>query len=256
MFPRALLRFCKYAYVSGGSSSFHVQESIPKTMVYNGHQSHLLIHSYDFLMNEQDCTSFHKYMKYKNKHGSFADYCRDCLDSLQELKVDTNTLESDDSKEIVDVHNENGRNVKKFRYNKRVNLVRDRKKTSLGHVPSKLSIDGGLQQCCAWCCQKSHGVGQIAHSRMGYKTTTCCAVCSSVPLCTVKRIDEQTCFELWHNASQLNNPCASDVELPLVQQHSNRKPPPVRRRSGDNPNARSKAVMTHAVQPRRSNRQT
>ena len=37
------------------------------TMVYNGHQSYLLLQSYNYLMNEYECKSFQQYMLQKTK---------------------------------------------------------------------------------------------------------------------------------------------------------------------------------------------
>lgn len=119
---------------------------------------------------------------------------------------------------------------KKFCYNQRTayftkeRCIEIRRNRSLDHKSTKLD----RQKCCVWCCQKSHRNIEVRHTRLGYKTTTCCIVCGGVPLCTVKRIGDKTCFELWHEATELYDPCVTNITSPYVRAHSNRSAPPSR----------------------------
>ena len=67
---------------------------------------------------------------------------------------------------------------------------------------------------CLWCCCADHTTLPTEaeaeankHYRYGYKTSNICSICL-VPLCTVKRHgSEFSCFEQFHLAEKLNNPC-------------------------------------------------
>lgn len=84
----------------------------------------------------------------------------------------------------------------------------------------------------------------------------CCAICDNVPLCIVKRVNEKSCFELWHTATELYNACACDVNSPITRSHRNRSAPPSRRRVEiDEPNNRSTAAVVTIQQSRQTDRE-
>jgi hypothetical protein len=237
-----------------------------QTMIYNGHQSYLLLQSYDYLMNVEECKSFQQYMFHKNTHKTYADYCRDGIYGIGGLAQSSagaaGAAVRANNEEVVCIDVED-REHKKLRYNLRQAyfnddiLVSKRLSKTPVHHPSRLDDTGKTQRTCVWCCQKTHGTSEPSHSRFGYKTRMCCALCGNVPLCTVKRINGESCFDMWHSASTLYNPCACDVSSPLVRAHANRSAPPSRRRNKDDqPNQRSLANVVTVPRPRRSERQT
>ena len=82
------------------------------------------------------------------------------------------------------------------------------------------------QKHCVWCCERVHTTDpSIDNStnnrkrkrnkdgkcnRRGYKTRHYCFACK-VPLCISKdRYNGRSCYELWHEAEKLNNPCGAD----------------------------------------------
>jgi hypothetical protein len=131
--------------------------------------------------------------------------------------------------EIMDTSNDDHAS-KRFCYNQRMayftktRCIEIRTNRSSDHKATKLNG----QKCCVWCCQKSHRNLEVRHTRMGYKTTTCCMACGGVALCTVKRIGDKTCFEMWHTATELYDPCSPNTNSPYARGHSNRRAPPSR----------------------------
>jgi hypothetical protein len=197
----------------------------------------------------------------KNKVRTFAEYCRDGIYGIGNLTLDGIGIQGVDT--IVTSIPVEDRAKKRIRYNIRnayflePALVTKRTTNPQFHVPSNLDQVSILQRTCVWCCQKSHGLNSAAHSRQGYKTTMCCLACDSVSLCTTKRLNGESCFDLWHKAETLYNPCSCEAVSPLVRQHSNRKAPPTRRRNEEEePNQRSLAAVVTITRPRRSDRQT
>ena len=122
------------------------------TMVYNGHQAYVLLKSYDFLMDVTKCTSFKEYMQYKNKIGTFADYCRECIKGITNLSGKAGLKEDcdDSSVEIVS-------NTKRRRRNVRDSFFTDENKVSIRrtcpakHLPTKIANEKRMQYCCVWC---------------------------------------------------------------------------------------------------------
>lgn len=234
------------------------------TMVYNGHQSYLMLQSYTYLMEDVECKTFQKYMFHKNTHKTFADYCRDGIYGIGGITIDgvtvqgmgtaAHALSTDSSGE--------GHVSKRIRYNIRAayfnenSLVKKRTGMRVVHTPSRINTLSHVQKTCVWCCQKKHGPDAPRHSRFGYKTTMCCAICDNVPLCIVKRVNEKSCFELWHTATELYNACACDVNSPITRSHRNRSAPPSRRRVEiDEPNNRSTAAVVTIQQSRQTDRE-
>ena len=87
-----------------------------------------------------------------------------------------------------------------------------------------------LQTSCVWCCRLDHSPGFQKHSRHGRKTTWLCSTCN-VPLCKVNRYSGRSCFDLFHEADSLFDPCCEEAQEAVhVRAHTNRTLPPSRRR--------------------------
>ncbi|OQR94976.1 hypothetical protein THRCLA_08045 [Thraustotheca clavata] len=100
---------------------------------------------------------------------------------------------------------------RKIFYNKREQYFTDpilsarRTNKAASHVAQ---VFGNHRQLsCVWCCRSKHNTS-IAHSRHGFKTSIMCQECQ-VPLCQRDRFSSgATCFEEFHAAQVLNQPCA------------------------------------------------
>lgn len=204
------------------------------------------------------CTSFHALNRQKQMHGSLADYCRDVSESIGALSVDSQMCEASDIEGSEVAEDDSCVAVQQpqcGRYNKREAFFTEdvlkklRRNRRLNHQITKTKE--GKQQSCVWCCRAKEHTEGAKHSRLGQKTTKACSVCS-VPLCSVVRYDSESCFQQWHSAVVLNNPCAPDAPAPSVQINDRRAPPPSRRRSdGDVPlNPRSRVPRIQVQQER------
>jgi hypothetical protein len=209
--------------------------------------------SYGFLMNRNDCHSFHDYNKHRQSHGSFADFCRDaseCVGSILIAELSDEESQTDDEDEVD--HAAAAKDKRAFVYNKRekyfnvAGLIAKRRDGSLPHREHSI----GVQRTCVWCCNTKEHVAGAKHTRQGMKTSICCSVCE-VSLCNVKRFGGETCFEQWHKATRLNNPCRVDGPVLAVQNQPNRPAPPSRKRDdNEDPNPRSKGQRLIAPEPR------
>ena len=111
-------------------------------------------------MDDTKCTLFKKYMRLKNKIGTFAGYCRECIngcngvtnvqvDGVAKKAVRLDEDADDSSVEIVPV-------VKRRRHNVRKTFFDDEVKVSLrmdhsvDHRQSRISVDQTSQLCCVW----------------------------------------------------------------------------------------------------------
>lgn len=190
--------------------------------------------------------------------GTFASYCRECVDASVYLEVAGCSPVAQD--EVEDDEVEMLPETKRGKYNKRAmfferpHLIQRRRRAFSKHVPQKISFVKREQRCCVWCCQHKHPAGGEPHSRLGFKTTMCCGECDNVPLCVVPRYDGKTCFEMWHEATLLNEPCGAIVNSPEVRQHSNRKAPPSRVRINNVANNRTSYTGVSEDNTRRSKR--
>ena len=91
-------------------------------------------------------------------------------------------------------------------------LIAKRRNQQLSHVP----VTCGKQVSCSWCCRcDEYHVKGTKHSRHGRKTSWVCVTCQ-VPLCKVKRYGGKSCFELFHEAKELFNPCSVAAQEGLV----------------------------------------
>ena len=90
---------------------------------------------------------------------------------------------------------------------KRLEKLRTSDKSN--HTRTRLSCDGEKpkQRHCVWCCGKDHITQDARHYRHGRKTSYTCSTCN-VNLCiVVRKGEEMSCFEEWHCANKLNDPC-------------------------------------------------
>jgi hypothetical protein len=212
--------------------------------VYNAYQTNCLISSHQFLVSPE-CNSYTAYQQYKKKNNSFSHFCyllaRDLRLKLRDdsPRGDSTTTTFEDSDDNDNDFNNTNIVVKEILYNKRSNyfkkpdLIAKRMNPDLGHVAIKITDEANevIQQHCGWCCSFKHHekVPKGSHSRQGCKTTTKCNVCN-VPLCTVKRYNDATCFQMWHAKHFPINACNPQVAASMnVRKHSNRKEPPNRR---------------------------
>jgi hypothetical protein len=210
-----------------------------------------------------DCSSFHALNRRKQALGTLAEYCRDVADSLHLLSIDSgicgpSDIETEPELAGDDIEAES-MPQHGVRYNKRDAFFTEeapkklRRNRALNHQITK--TQQRKQQSCVWCCRTKEHVSGAKHSRLGHKTTQMCSVCL-VPLCSVDRFEDESCFKQWHSATVLNNPCGEDAPAPTVQTHDNRAPPPSRKRSDqhDPPNQRSR-VPRISIERARSVRQ-
>ena len=113
--------------------------------------------------------------------------------------------DSEDSEEGNQTSNdkEAGKDIVAYAYFSNRHLIVRRKNQRLSHVPCTC----GKQVSCIWCCRcDDNHVNGKKHCRYGGKTSWVCVTCQ-VPLCKVKRYDGKSCFELFHEAEELFNPC-------------------------------------------------
>ncbi|KDO19792.1 hypothetical protein SPRG_14986 [Saprolegnia parasitica CBS 223.65] len=96
-------------------------------------------------------------------------------------------------------------------YNKRDQYFRDptlmaqRLDATRNHAP--LPFPNQRQLSCVWCCRAKHTTTMGNHSRHGCKTSVHCAECN-VALCQRDRGNGGvSCFDQFHAAHELNNPC-------------------------------------------------
>ena len=65
------------------------------------------------------------------------------------------------------------------------------------------------QMSCIWCCRVDHSTATV-HYRHGRKTTVACSICG-VPLCVRPRYNGQSCFDMFHTAETLFDPCSNEA---------------------------------------------
>jgi hypothetical protein len=205
-----------------------------RTAVYNAYQMSIVLETNRFLQSP-DCTSW----KVFNKHRSRIR--RNEEKSLQSLQCFIGSL-IDDISSFLDVESESDASAqiesKKKSYNKReaffsVQELKDKRRCCPdSHMVKKIgdTLNGNkkipIQQHCVWCCECDNGKASISktkkrHYRRGRKTTTLCSVCD-VPLCTqVREGHDYSCFEQWHFAKQLNNPCVPSKKRRSYDSSSN-----------------------------------
>jgi hypothetical protein len=69
-------------------------------MVYNAHQMHQILQSYDHLMDKNKCLTFSSFTKQKSTVGSFANFCKLLANNIS-LKEDPLFCKNEDKKEDV-----------------------------------------------------------------------------------------------------------------------------------------------------------
>ena len=87
----------------------------------------------------------------------------------------------------------------------------------------------------------SHLLSGVAQ---GFKVKSTCLVCG-VTLCNVIRYGEKTCFEMFHETEEINDPCRVDGTPAKVKRvaHNLVQPPSRRRNIADEPNARGRQLQ-------------
>ncbi|CEP03823.1 hypothetical protein PBRA_003430, partial [Plasmodiophora brassicae] len=215
---------------------------IVMTLVYNAYQSHTMCQVNDFLTNEQACQTFHAYRRARKDQVSFGEFVEAISDEIPKLSVDVLHVGVPVAEDGESVGDDDRHGDITFAYNKREkfyqvpSLVAKRMNKRLKHQQSSLH---GKRLTCLVCCSRVHD-GTTPHlGRLGFKTSWACSVCD-VPLCRKKRYNGSSCFELFHTRLEAY-PCCDSAEVPSVQGHSNRAPPPTRRREDpQQPNHRSR----------------
>ncbi|KAG1713297.1 hypothetical protein DVH05_001017 [Phytophthora capsici] len=169
------------------------------TLVYNAHQTFLLLQSHSFLTNRTLCTTYKAYQKHKQNLPSFAAFCREAAVALSQRPKAAQPLSIvDGNTRQTSTFDLNGT----FAYKKRVHFETEKEWIDLrlskteAHIATR--IEGALQRSCILCCRHNHDIENQGHSRLGFKTSFECNVCK-VLLCRTKRWDnDQSCFDKFH----------------------------------------------------------
>ena len=199
------------------------------TTVYNAYHSYNLSRTAAFLTSDE-CRSFKEFQKTRARLPPFRQFCHILADDLQVSVVPPimyNTSSSDGDEEVInagasdgdgDVETQRRQTRNKTSeelsivYNKRdayfsmPELIAKRMNRRVAHLLCSLR----RQSSCVWCCRLDHSRG-VPHSRHGRKTTWFCSICE-VPLCKVRRYNEQSCFDLFHASHKLFDPCCIQAQ--------------------------------------------
>lgn len=200
------------------------------SLVYNAFQCYKLSRTVNYLLSDE-CTSFKDYQRKKARLPPFRQFCKVLAKNLTNVDYVHEFDNSDDSD--LDANADQNDNMT-IKYNKREayftmpELIAKRHNARLGHHESSLE----QQSSCVWCCRVNHDA-EMAHSRHGRKTKWQCSICL-VPLCKVPRYNGQSCFNMFHEAEVLFNPCAQQGAEITTRGHSNRANPPIRTRQEAN----------------------
>ena len=201
------------------------------TTVYNAYHSFNLSRAAAFLASNE-CKSFKDFQRIRARQCSFRQFCQLLANDLTvEVASELNyTASSSEDEEAMP--NDEASVQEVILYNKREaffsrpKLISKRRSRRLVHVP----CSAGKQSSCVWCCRLDHSPGFQKHSRHGRKTTWLCSTCD-VPLCKVNRYSGRSCFDLFHEADSLFDPCCEEAQEAVhVRAHTNRTLPPSRRR--------------------------
>jgi hypothetical protein len=203
------------------------------TTVYNAYHSFNLSRTAAFLASDE-CKSFKDFQRIWARQCSFRQFCQLLANDLTvevASSLNYNASSSDDEDDERMTNNE--ANVQEvFVYNKREaffskpKLVTKRRSRRIAHVP----CSARKQTSCVWCCCLDHSPDFQKHSRHGRKTTWLCSTCD-VPLCKVNRYSGRSCFDLFHEADSLFDPCCEEAQEAVhVRAHTNRTLPPSCRR--------------------------
>ncbi|EGZ07971.1 hypothetical protein PHYSODRAFT_319024 [Phytophthora sojae] len=187
------------------------------TLFYNAHQSDRLF-------------------KYKQSLPSFASFCRDAARSLGQRSRPK----------------QNAAIPKREHFKTDPDWIRLRLSKRFKH--QVIRIEGEAQNCCVLCCQISHDVENVGHTRKGFITRFQCSDCK-VALCQVARWNGETsCLEKFHSDKELPDPCKGPEQVISTQVHTNRAPPPSRKRqhSIEIPNRRASSTRLEIKERRRS----
>ncbi|EGZ22297.1 hypothetical protein PHYSODRAFT_354453 [Phytophthora sojae] len=206
-------------------------------------------------MDSTLCTSYKSYQKYRQNLPSFGAFCRDAAVALSQRPVVQQPLRPVEENTIETSVIEMGHS---FSYNKRKFFNTQKEwidlRLSKRNTHRSIRIVNATQLRCVLCCRSNHDIENRNHSRQGFKTSFECDVCK-VTLCRAKRwAGGQSCFDKFHNAPTLPDPCQVPDELISTKSNENRAPPPSRKRSTslDPPNRRTPTVRLANKARRRS----
>jgi hypothetical protein len=190
--------------------------------------------AYDFLMSDK-CESYRHYQEYRKKiaHAFNLFISRLCHEirsfCFNGLGVDGIELQSGKtavpkqigaagsagSINVSTITEENPGKCKERYYKKRDLYFMDpeliRRRTTMVKNHNR---DPCKRSRCVWCCENHQENKGGCLRRLGYKTYRMCSICK-VPLCNKPRYNGISCFDLWHRAKVLNEPCASMLETGL-----------------------------------------
>ena len=207
------------------------------TCVYNAYHAHNLSRTVSFLMSDE-CKSFKDFQQRRARQPPFRQFCLELANDLKIEVIPPSLYEScsdnDDDGQMMRRTEDGGNNSSSsvvITYNKReayfskLPLIERRKNRRVNHRPTSFN----RQSSCVWCCRLDHSNGR-KHARHGMKTTWRCSVCE-VPLCKRPRYNGQSCFDLFHEAETLFDPCSAEAQsMQLsVRANGNRRPPQPRR---------------------------
>ena len=182
------------------------------TCVYNAYHAHGLSRSVEYLMNQEECKSFTDFQKHRSRQLPFRQFCRDLANDLNIEVVPPSMYASSSSDDDRVTSGDDGDDsLVCITYNKReaffdkLPLIERRMNRRAHH--KRVSMQ--KQMSCIWCCRVDHSAA-TKHYRHGRKTTITCSICG-VPLCVRPRYNGESCFDMFHTAEKLFDPCCDEA---------------------------------------------
>jgi hypothetical protein len=203
------------------------------TCVYNAFHAHGLSRSVEYLLDEAECKSFADFQKHRSRQLCFRQFCHELANDLNIEVVPPSTYassgSSDDDEDDRVTRAEEA--LQCITYNKReaffkvLPLIEQRMNRRGNHK----RVLTKKQMSCIWCCRADHST-EASHYRHGRKTTIECSICG-IPLCGRPRYNGQSCFDMFHTAEKLFDPCCAEarcMEVPIRGGARGRRTPPSR----------------------------
>ena len=182
------------------------------TCVYNAYHAYGLSQSVEYLLNQEECKSFSGFHKHRSRQLSFKQFCQELANDLNiEVVAPSMYASSSSSKDESRVMSEedslecNPYNKREAFFNK-VPLIEQRINRSAHHKRVAMQ----KQMSCIWCCRVDHSTARTKHYRHQRKTTVACPICG-VPLCVRPRYNGESCFNMFHTAETLFDPCCEET---------------------------------------------
>lgn len=187
------------------------------TCIFNAYQSYAMYKTMSGLANG-DFLSFYNYqLEKRERAGPLSTFCSILSDSLK-LRTEGDIFRTETNVEVENVILRKQYYRKKFFTN--TTWINQRMDPNCVHASTSMysmrSNSQRAQKNCVWCCcfdhqdlscrSKRYIQKNGTCKRRGFKTRSYCSSCK-VPLCTVERYDGRSCFDLWHESTELNNPC-------------------------------------------------